>query len=106
MDHRSSDHTDVTVKVERKIPITWVLGGLVASGLMFGTWAWNISLTLNNVGRDVVQVKDDMKEVKAGQKDASIELNKGATRDNSADAKIDDLIHRVTRLETKIEAKK
>lgn len=105
MEHRSSDTSELSIKVERKIPIVWVLGGLGAGALFFGTWAWNISLTLNNVGRDVTQLTTKVEEVRKSQQEASAELNKGVTRDITSDSRIADLERRFNVFEARQEAK-
>lgn len=105
MEHRASDTSEVAISVERKIPLTWVLGGLAAGALFFGSWAWNISINLNNVSRDVVQVTKDLQEIKSGQKEATTELTKGATRDATMENRVIDLERRFTVFEARTEAK-
>ncbi len=104
MDHRGTDSSDISVKVERKVPITWVLGGLGGIAIMFGSWMWNVSIALNNVGRDVIAVKADVADVKMVQKESNLELNKNAVRGPVVDGKIEELSRRVNILEAKIEA--
>lgn len=99
MEHRATDTTDVTVKVERKIRVEWLIGAFVSGAIVFGAWAWNISLTLNNVSRDLAQATKTLEKVELSQKEAVTELNKGALRDSNADSRIDDLLRRVAILE-------
>lgn len=105
MEHRSSDTTDIAVRFDRKIPVTWVIGGAlsVSAGLslFFGAWAWNISLTLNNVSRDVVQVAKTLEKVEASQKDTTTELNKGVNRDINTEGKVADIERRLNLIEAK-----
>lgn len=109
MEHRRSDTTDVTVQLERKIPLTWVIGGslgvCVTLAVAFGTWAWNISLTLNNVSRDLAIATKTLDKLEAGQETTRASLNRGDNRDEQMAGRISDAERRLTSIETKIEAR-
>lgn len=110
VEHRSSDTTDINVRFDRKIPLTWVIGGALsltlALSLFFGTWAWNISLTLNNVSRDMTLATKTLEKLEAGQKEATTELNKGINRDSVLEGRIADVERRFNTFEARQEAQK
>lgn len=105
MEHRSSDSTPLNLSLERKIPITWVLGGAVAGAITlsiaFGSWAWNISLQLNNVSRDMATAVKTLEKVQQAQSEASTELNKGINRDDALLNRIGDHERRITNIEAR-----
>lgn len=105
MEQRSSDTTPVTVSVKREIPITWVIGGAIGSAvtlcIAFGSWAWNISLQLNNVSRDMATAVKTLEKVQQAQSEASTELNKGINRDDALLNRIGDHERRITNIEAR-----
>lgn len=104
MEHRSED-TQLSVSIERKIPLTWVIGGATAGAITlsvaFGSWAWNISLQLNNVSRDMATAVKTLEKVQQAQSEASTELNKGINRDDALLNRIGDHERRLTNIEAR-----
>lgn len=103
MEHRSSDTDDL--RIERKVPLPWLLGiaGVVLTG--GGAWAWNTSITLNNVSRDLALATKTLERLDLGQAATQTELIRGASRDEAITNRMTGIELRMNSIETKIEAR-
>lgn len=103
VDHRSSDTDDL--HIERKVPLPWLLGiaGVILSG--GGAWAWNTSITLNNVSRDLALATKTLERLDAGQSATQTELIRGASRDEAIVNRMTAIELRMNGIESKIEAR-
>ena len=67
--HRSSDSdTEVKIRVDNRIRVEWLIGGLLAALIACFGWAYASTRAQWETSRDMLQIKTDISEIKANGK--------------------------------------
>lgn len=105
MEHRASDPSEVKIQFSRQVPIEWVAGGAITVLLAICVWAYNISTSQRDTSRDVVVMKDDLKEIRAQGAATLTKITEGVIKAQRTEDRLADLERRVNTMEVKQGAK-
>lgn len=64
MEQRKTDSASVTVRLDNRIRVEWLIGGLLVALIACFTWAFNSSMAQRDTSRDVSQIKADISDIK------------------------------------------
>lgn len=65
LEHRKTDDPTVTVRLDNRIRVEWLIGGLLVALIASFAWAFNSSMAQRDTSRDMTQIKSDISDIKA-----------------------------------------
>lgn len=108
MDRRSTDTTDINVRLKREVPLTWVISALASGAIVAGAWAWSISSSLGQIvneqrqsAREIVSLQTQLNEVKNDGKRTLEEITKGVIRSVEVSSRLSDAERRLNMIESR-----